>query len=204
MPTATINEVFSLPGMSIQGVTSRSAVGGLPPQEVALPAAAAGTLSTRASDTAGTLTMDSAEHGISTGDKIDIYFAGGVTYDATVGTVDTVTVPFTLGQGYVLPDQDTVCVADVCVELDADFDGDLCELVACMSSAARGHVNFQEDDGTTLLARELLAGEPWSWASDRGLANPLTGDPVGLIVVSNGSALVATTFKFGGVYNSDE
>jgi len=75
-------------------------------------AAKTGTLTTRSSGTAGTLTMESG-HGITTSAKIDIYWDGGVAYKATVGTVSGTSVPFTLANGDALPAAATAVTAMV-------------------------------------------------------------------------------------------
>jgi len=75
-------------------------------------AAKAGTLTTRTSDTAGTLTMASG-HAITTGAKVDIYWSGGIAYNATVGTVAGDSVPFTLANGDALPAAATAVTAMV-------------------------------------------------------------------------------------------
>ena len=62
MTQANMNIVLAAGGISVQGVISRAAEGQIG-QEVSLPAADAGTLSTRTSDTAGTLTLG-AGHGV--------------------------------------------------------------------------------------------------------------------------------------------
>ncbi len=71
-------------------------------KDPSLAAAKTGTLTTRTSDTAGTLTMSSG-HGITDGQVIDIYWSTGQVTSATVGTVATNSVPFTGATGPVLP-----------------------------------------------------------------------------------------------------
>lgn len=81
-------------------------------RDPSLAAAKTGTLSTRSSDTAGTLTMASS-HGITDADRIDIYWADGQCTSALVGTVATNSVPFTLATGTVLPLANTAITAMV-------------------------------------------------------------------------------------------
>ena len=80
--TGKCNQTLSLPGVSISTTIDRSASGGVPPQDVAVPAAKAGMLSTRDNNTDGELTMTDADHGIVTGDKIT--FSDATAYRATV------------------------------------------------------------------------------------------------------------------------
>lgn len=75
---------------------------------------AIGELTTRTSNTAGTITADSATHGVTTGQVMDIAWAEGtnpvngyVRRDVTVGTVSGTTIPFSGGLGANLPAQNT-------------------------------------------------------------------------------------------------
>ena len=202
MPTGTVSAVASVGGLSIQTTQNRSAAG-LIGHEVNLPKADKGELTTRTSDTAGTLTMDSAGHGIETGDKIDIYWDGGLAYEATVGTVSGTSVPFTGAHGDVLPANNTDVTADVLVPLDTDFDGDKLEMIV-MASTKRGHYLFDDGGALELAEGELVAGEPLQWVADTGVTNPLTGNPVDDLYVTNGDGDAAATLKIGLIYNSDE
>jgi len=204
MPTNTLQVVASVGGVTIQGTISRTEEGQIS-QEVALPKADKGTLSTRTSDTAGTLTMADAGHGISTGDKIDIFwYASGVLkcgYGATVGTVAGTSVPFTAASGDVLPALDSAVTADVIVEVNTDFDGDDLALIL-LSSSRDGHFNFVDSTPTSLEQRKLLDGEPFWWYTDCGYTNPLTGNPVDKLYLTNADGDNAATAKLGVQYSS--
>ena len=191
-----------LPGVSIGAEISRPAAGGVPPQEVSLEAADAGTLTTRTSDAAGTLTMDDAGHGISTADVITIFWTGGIAYQATVGTVSGTTVPFTGAQGTVLPSATTEVVADVVEVLDVDFDGDDLELFAAAMDR-RGHIVFEDSGDAEIDAAELIANEPYMYIDGMTASNPLTGNPVDEVHIANGDSSLVATFRLGGTYNSN-
>lgn len=193
---------LSLPGVSISATVSRPAAGGVPPQEVSLAAAEDGSLTTRTSDTAGTLTMDDAGHGITDGDSIVIFWAAGVAYKATVGTVSGTSVPFTGADGDVLPAQDTDVTVDVIEELDVDFDGDNLELFAA-NMDRRGFIIFEDSGDAELDAEELIANEPYLYVDGMTASNPLTGNPVDQVLIANGDSSNTATFKMGGTYNSD-
>ena len=66
-----------------------------------------GPLSTRTGDEEGTITMNSAEHGIEEGDLIDVYWDGGRRSGVTVDTVSDEDVTFSGGTGDDLPAEDT-------------------------------------------------------------------------------------------------
>jgi len=205
MPTATISIIGSVGGVTVQGSVSRTEEGQIS-QEVSLPAADAGTLTTRTSDTAGTLTMDDANHGISTGEVIDIFWtdANGnqkCAYGATVGTVTGTSVPFTGASGDALPAVDSSVTADVVVEANVDFDGDDLAIILLASNRA-GHFDFQDSGSVSLHQAVLLAGEPWLWFSDMGYSNPLSGNPVDKLFLTNADSSNSATVKLGLLYSS--
>lgn len=200
--TGKCNQTLSLPGVSISTTIDRSASGGVPPQDVAVPAAKAGSLTTRTNNTDGELTMTDTDHGIETGDKITIFWAGGIAYQATVGTVVAKVVPFTGAKGDNLPAKDTAITAGVIAVLDVDFDGDKLKMFAAMSNR-RGHVVFEDSGDAVLSAAELVANEPYLYIDGVTATNPLTGNPVDEVHVANGDATAAASFKMGGVYDSE-
>lgn len=81
-----------------------------------LGTAKTGELTTRTDDNTGTLTME-ASHGITDGQRLDIYWtSGGVNYchrGATVGTVSGTSVPIDTGTGDNLPALNTEITAMV-------------------------------------------------------------------------------------------
>jgi hypothetical protein len=151
--------------------------------------------------------MDSAGHGILTADVIDIFWvdANGIqkcAYGATVGTVAGTAVPFTGAGGDVLPAQDYDVTADVEVPLDVDFDGDKLQILAAMSTRV-GKLQFLDAGSAELDASTLVPNEAYSFIGGAGGSNPLTGNPVDDVIVSNGDAVNAATFKLAVLYDSD-
>jgi len=197
--TGTLSSTLQVAGLTITSSVERSAEGVIG-QEVSLPAGKAGTLTTRTDDDTGVATL-SEGHGIADSDYVDVYWAGGVRYGMDVTSVDGTAVSIDLGSGDNLPTQDSAIVVTARVEIDVDFDGDLVELIG-VGSNKRAHVEFQESDGTEIMAQEIPAGEGWSWAADQGVANPLTGNPVGKVQASCGDSASAAALKIGVVYDS--
>jgi len=153
-------------------------------KEESVPVAWAGTLSTRTSDTAGTITMDDADHVITDADEVDIYWTdadGNVqrAHSATVGTVATTSVPFTGAEGTVLPAQDTV--VQVCVQqahVMQEFSGDdIASLVAACDIAA-GTIKLVTAGApdTTHLVIEIPPTGAYGWWGIG--ANPIAGDTI--------------------------
>ena len=55
-----------------------------------------------------------------------------------------------------------------------------------------------------LQARELVANDPWTWATNTGFTNPLAGNLVDSLMLSIGDTTAAKTVKVALVYNSDQ
>lgn len=201
MPDITYSQSVVVGGITLAGSLSRSADGQIS-EVVALPAAKAGTLTTRTDDDTGEVTLGDG-HGITTGMTVNVYWAAGNRNGVTVGVVAGNDVPIDLGAGDNLPAQDTaVTVAEV-VEVDVDFDGDLAVLLAASLSKG-GHVDIQDAAGTQIVGLDLAAGEPWVWADGGPLLNPLAGETVGKLAAANSSATAAAELRFGVLYDSAE
>ncbi len=200
MPETTTRVISSLGGISIEAVITKTEEGQISDQAT-LAAADAGTLTTRTNDTDGTITL-SAGHSISNGDIIDIYWTDGngdmqVAYGATVGTVGTDdTVPFTGASGTALPVVDTSVTVDEEVEINADFDGDDAVKVM-LHSTRKWHYRFQDSGDADLSVGKRNADEPFMYFKDITPSNPLTGNPVDAVLVSNGDSDNSATVKLG-------
>lgn len=135
----TIVKQHQLAGKSYVHQQTKTA-GDVEGKEEPIPVAAAGTLTTRTDANTGTLTMDSADHGITTGDVIDIYWTdddgvSGSRRGVNVGSVAGTSVPFDVGLGDNLPDADTVVQAAVVQVFATSFEGnDMTALVASADS----------------------------------------------------------------------
>lgn len=205
--TGTLQSVASLAGLSISSVVQREASGGVA-QSPSLPAAKAGTLTTRTGDGAGAITLG-AGHGLHQNDVVDVYWGTalasfGVRYGVKIDAVNGNDVSFDdtpAAGGDVLPAQGTAVTVSKQVTIDTDFDGDLLEMIAAACDR-RAHLDFQDAGGASLKAVTLLAGEIWSWFSGSGVTNPLSGNPVGSIKASNADSAAAATLKIGLLYDS--
>jgi hypothetical protein len=167
--------------------------------QVALTGVKTGTLSTRSSDTAGTLTL-TAGHGVTDGALLAIYWATGKVTHATVGTVSGTSVPFTGAAGDVLPAQTTAVTAAVGVVIDAVFTGANATGVACQCDQA-AWFDWRDAGGSEWLV-EVDANLAVLWASELvGATNPVTGDSIITVVAYNQSATAATA-KIGVDYET--
>lgn len=198
--TGTIRSTATVAGVTISSLTTRTAEGMIG-QNVALAASKAGTLSTRTSNSVGEATLASG-HGITTGLVVDVYWTGGVRYGVTVGTVDGTVVPLSdSGAGDNYPVEDSAIVVAPVSVINADVDADDFQMIT-VHSAKRAHVAFIDSGDAVLAAVEVPANEMWSWVADAGIANPLTGNAIDEIHVSNGDSSAATTVKIGILYDS--
>lgn len=206
MSSGTIQVVANIGGVKETMNIVRSAAATIT-VESTLEAGKAGTLSTRTSDTAGTLTLG-ADHGITDGEVIAIFWPSGVAYLATVGTVDGTSVPFTGAAGDALPEEDAAIVADVMEAHDVEFDGDDLEMLVA-TFRERGVVVFEDwsgsgGDGDAVLdAADIAANEAYLFIADTGEANPLTGNAVDQVWIANGDPSNSSLFKLAALYNSE-
>lgn len=114
MPIAqTISVSGSIGGTTYQMDADGTSGGAKITVSLSLAPAKAGTLTVRTDANTGTLTMTDADHGITTGARLDLYWDGGMRRGITVGTVSGVTVPIDLGDGDDLPTVATVITAMV-------------------------------------------------------------------------------------------
>lgn len=198
MPIGTISSTIMVAGINVHSNVIRTDDGQIS-HELSLPAGKIGTLSTRTDDDTGVATLETG-HGLTVSNTVDVYWTGGVRYGMDVTAVDGDNVTIDLGAGDVLPAQSTALIVTLRIEIDTDFDGDLVKMIAAHSNK-RAHVEFLEEGDASILARELVANAAWTWISDQGVANPLTGNPVGKLQVSCGEAAVGE-LKVGVLYNS--
>ena len=198
MPSIRIDKSASALGRTVSYTRTVTSDGGVL-VEPSLAAAKTGTLSTRSSNTAGTLTMSSG-HGITDGQKIDIYWDGGVRTNATVGTVATNSVPITSGGNDNLPTQGTAVTVMVVHGEDCGFT--YTGLVGLMVDAAGPSAcvaRFVDSGGSDVgLITVETAGRAYVWCDDAG-SSPLSGSPVTVYVThgdSSAARVVTVTALF--------
>lgn len=197
MPTSQITISGDVGGAPMNTSISRTADGQIS-HEVQVPAAKTGTLTTRTTDTTGTLTMTTG-HGFVTGDKIDLYWTGGRRLNVSCGTVVGDSVPISGGSGDILPTQGTAITAMKQVTVDTDFDGAKLKIIG-MTSSARGRVGFYEAT-TEEVSVDLAANEAWLWWEGGSGTNPLLNTVVSSLGVTQAGTTPAT-LRLGLLYDS--
>lgn len=205
MPTAIVSSQSSIGGIQMNGSVSRTATGQISQQLNStgdpFSAGTAAVLTTRTD--ADTASLTAASHPFNNGDLVDVYWTGGVRYGMLVSSdaANTFVVGAVgVGSGDNLPVETTALVVCKQQVINTDFDPDDVKIIRIVSTV-RGHVEFIDTEAVSVMGQELIASEPWEWKSGQGIANPLTGDPIDEIRVSNGST-AAGTFSIGVLYDS--
>ena len=198
MPTGSIARNAQVAGIYIQSVITRTGTGTIA-QVVPLPAAKAGNLSTRTDNNTGVATL-AGGHGIINTNVCNLFWSAGCRA-GMVATVATNAVTLDGGAGDVLPAENSAVTVSKQVVIDTDFDGDLLEMIAMVSSL-KAHVDFLDAGSAVLLAKDLTAVEDFSWVANTGVANPLTGNAVASMAASCGDSSAAATLTLGALYDS--
>ncbi len=201
--SGTIQKVASVGGVSVQSTLTRSAASQIG-HDWNLNAAIVGNLTTRTDDDTGVIT--SASHGYSNADVVDLHWLNGTTpqcaYGCVVSDAATNTFGFNAAGGNVLPAANSAINCYKVDTKDTDVDGDLLEVIAICASVA-AHITFRDSGAVVIHAQTLVANEGWDWASNQGIANPLTGNAIADVQISSGDATNTGTLKAGMIYNSD-
>lgn len=191
---------FVFGGVTFGAVTNPTASFSIPWGQTIAPAKI-GQLTTRTSNTAGTLTMN-AGHGFTNGQRIDIYWSGGAAYAATIGTVSTNSVPFTGAAGTNLPANNTAITAIVPYTGSYVVTGNNVAVIAA-SCPQGGIVVFADVSNVTLFAITILPANATSYvySSTDGGTNPLAGAAVANLFLSQGNANQSSILTGLTMYN---
>jgi hypothetical protein len=138
-----------------------------------IPAAQSATLTTRTSNTAGSLTMTNSSHGIVTGQVVDLYWSNGQCYGAVVGTVAGTTVPIaSVAGGAVLPAAASAITVGIQVTTPFSVVGDNLQSLAVFAPQP-GYAVFNDGSTDCYAAYLGTAGQIDAWKPEDVRANPL-------------------------------
>jgi hypothetical protein len=191
MPSSTLTQTMSFGSRSLtQEIPIVGDVDVAVIRSTPIPAAKTGTLTTRGSDTEGTLTL-AAGHGVVTGDVADVYWSIGnvnyVRYSVTVGTVSGNSVPISSGGGDTLPPATTPLTVMKPVEESVSIVAD--DLVALGGYSQTPAVFTFRSSSDTIVGRVVIKpseNNSFIWASG---ASPLTaGTTVAKVQISHGDS----------------
>lgn len=197
--SAIISENISIGAISISS-SNTITDSGLINESVSLTAGDAGTLSTRSGNDTGTLTLGTG-HGISTGQKINIYWTGGRRYNVTVGTVNVNAVPISGGAGDNLPTEASSITASLVTTINLDVIANDISILAAHSEYA-GDVTFFDVNDAVLHNVQLSANYAYIWNENNGYANPMADDTIAYVQAATSSSS-ASAFKLGLLYDSE-
>ncbi len=197
---ATIKDTVAVAGLRLDesiNILSDAAI----TQDVDVPAAQiASDWVLDTSGTTGTLTMGTGAT-IITSQVVDLHWNetvnGAVVRKGRraviVGTVSGDQVPLTAsGVGDALPAEATglVIAVGIRVELDVEVTGDTIQLIA-IGSKQISAFSITEVDLAEQFGRSLCKGCIYKWYNGNGEPNPVVGDDITNIIVSQGSTTVA-------------
>lgn len=194
----SIVETVQSMGFSFPAQITATADGGNV-KSVTLAAAKIGQLTTRTDADTGELTM-AASHGITTSDRLDLYWAGGSRRGVTVGTVNGNDVPIDGGDGDDLPDNLTAVTAMVPQEEEFLFTGDNAKALAAFSQRTGTIVLAESDDGEA-TAFVLSAGVSSTWIPQRDATVPTASATVAKAFFSHGDSSNTCVMRVVALYD---
>jgi hypothetical protein len=185
----TINLTRSVSGFIAAGETEALTDNeGILCQPTLLPAQPS-VLTTRTSATVGTLTMTNTNHGIITGQRIDLYWAGGQCSNVLVGTVAGTSVPFTTATN--LPIATTAINVGIPVQVACVV---TVNNVSAIVLVALQSGYFVFDAGTTDdFSAYVPAGQMYVWKIGDVAANPLATFAITSVWISQSNTAVGSS-----------
>lgn len=166
--------------------------------EHTLAAAKTGTLTTRTSASQGSVTGQSG-HGVTTGARLDVYWATGQRRGMIVGTVSGTTIPLTdSGDGDDLPAATTALTLMVPQEKELVFDtADVAALAVKNAGNDKAQIVFAIDDDTEKLAIPLAAGGVYIWDQDDNTDLPFASGAIVKAFLSQGDSAATAVVQIG-------
>jgi hypothetical protein len=185
----TISKQFSAAGKSFSHSQTISAPH-VEAVEETIAVAQDASLTTRTSNTAGTLTMVNSSHGITTASHIDLYWldADGVTWhfahNALVGSVSGTSVPFSGAGGENMPAADSDIIAALVNTFSIDITGNnVAALLMGTDFAACQIVLIDSGGPTNLIIAPIQPNACYEYCGE--FTNPLAGDTVDTVHMSH-------------------
>lgn len=202
MTTAIIQGAANIAGLGFNLSISRTDEGTIG-QTPTCPKAWAGVLTDNAGVDAYITTTET--HDIEVGDKITIYWSGGIGYygDVTAVTGDTIVFNETTILGDAMPSAATAVIAAKEEEVIMGFDGDDVSMIATsVAGGARAHWQFLDVGDAVVHAQEVVADQPWFWADGMGWGTPITGNAITYAYVSMADITADRVVNLGVLYDS--
>lgn len=164
-----------------------------------IPIAQPGQLTTRTDNTHGTITMTNSGHGITTGQRIDLYWSNGQTYNVTVGTVSGTSVPITLSTGS-LPVVNSAVTAGIATQVLIAITGN--NLSALLfTTPSNGYFVMDTSGPADENPQYVAAGGSYTWYTGSGITNPLAGVTIASMWMSHSNVNSAVNMQAGALYH---
>ena len=197
MPSGNYTTSANIEGHSyLQTVSVTSDNLAMSEKSVGAGAAPAGTLTTRTDNVTGTITMTSGSHGITTGQRLDIYWdagtgmGSGCAYGATAGTVAGTSIPFATASGDILPAASTALIVKVPETESIVVTGNNATGIG-LSTPYAGTIIIAAGATNTFVKRFTTTGA-YNWNSTTGGTNPIAGASITQIWMSHASTAAVT------------
>lgn len=186
MAAATIRQEYSVEGRTFLRTAVRTADGATV-KDPAVPAARAGTLTTRTDDNTGVFAF-STGHGFALNDRVDVYWTGGKRVGMNVTAVSGNDVTLDAGSGDNLP-LATTAVGAMEPQLEVLSIVTAAMQMLFVSSPVRATAVFRDSGGTALLTVEVGPNNHYVWETGYG-SNPL-GSNAADVFLSHGDTASA-------------
>lgn len=173
--------------VAIQSVSQP--ISGVMTEEVILPAAQAGAI------TAGVLALN-AGHGIVTGNRLDVYWAGGSRIGCLVGTVAGNSVPISGGTGTTLPAAAATPITCMVPQVKpfAILATNIQAVIVVCAGAGFATAAFTDATPTPKGSLQIGTIGSYIWYNLSGIANPITADPT-QVFLSHSDATAGHTIQ---------
>lgn len=204
----TVSKTFGAGGL--QFGETQSVVGNFGiPAEIVLAAAQPGTLTSGGTTTSGSVTMTNSGHGITTGARVDVYWAAGYLMGCTVGTVSGTTVPLTASGTFsagvsALPANATALVLCVPTAIPLNLTGNNVQALAetYTGTTVSTLATFVFCNSTTIeYDIQLPCNVANCWYVGCGVVNPLAGNSTTQVFVSHNDTTGPQTVRVVAVSN---
>lgn len=197
MPTGVYTCSVAGGGVTISSGTNYSGDGSAS-CEVTIPSGKSGTLSTRTDNDTGVATV-SSNHGITTSDKVSVFWTGGRRYNMTVTATTSTTISVDSGSGDNLPSSSTAVVVSKDTNVVLSVDGDNAKIFALSMDIPNDQTSkafVRAYDGSANVATfDMTMSTPLVYPIESGITNPITGNVVTSFYGSNANSTTDATLR---------
>ncbi len=196
----TVQKTINLGGITFNQ-TATPTGDGMVAHSVVVPVATAGSLSARTDDNMGVVDVSDSGHSFIQTDRVDLYWTGGSRRGVSVSSVSGSLISIDGGAGDVLPAESSDVQITKPKLLDAAITGDNVKAIFFHTSLL-GQITLVDSVDAELMSKKVGVNAVYDWEENNGEVNPIAGDTVAGIYLSNSSTTVEATMKVGIVYTN--